>query len=205
MRLILASRNSGKLEEIKNIFEGSGIKIVGMNEVRVAGQAKEDGETFLTNAYKKAKFVKEQFPGDWVAADDSGLCVLALGDRPGVHSARWAGENASEEEIMHFLLKEMARVPVGKRQAYFKTVAVLFSPGDSYDIFTGKIRGEIALQPWGKIRPGMQYDPVFIPDGRDSTFAEIPLEIKNLFSHRSQAFAKVRKHLESYQKINSKK
>lgn len=205
MRLILATRNQGKLEEVKGIFAGSEIEIIGTKEAGAVGEAEEDGHTFLDNAYKKARFVKKQFPHDWVAADYSGLCVRALGDRPGVHSARWAGEKASTEEITHFLLKEMSHIPVGKRQAYFEMIAVLFSPSDGYDIFSGKVRGEIALQSWGKIRPGMPYDPVFIPDGRDCTFAEMPLEIKNSLSHRAQAFKELRQHLENCQQISLSK
>ena len=134
-----------------------------------------------------------------MAADGSGLFVKGLNGRPGVHSARWAGECASTEEIMKFTLKKMAGIPVGKRQAYMETLTVLFPPGTRHGFwdFQGILRGEVALQPCGKIRPGMPYDPIFIPDRRDSTLAELPVEIKNEISHRAKAFKMLKDFLEN--------
>ncbi len=204
MRVILATRNPGKLEEVKNIFSGSGIEIVGMEEAGAVGEGKEDGDTLVDNACKKARFVKEQFPKEWVVADDTGLFVRALNSKPGVHSARWAGENVTTLEITRFLLAKMAWVPAGKRHAYFETVTALFSPEpeNDYFIFSGRVSGVIALQVWGKAKPGMPYDPVFIPDGRDCTFAEMSPEEKNFLSSRGRAFRTMKEFLESYLKLD---
>lgn len=204
MRVILATRNQSKLEEVQNIFFGSNIEIVGMAEVGAVGEAKEDGTTLFDNACKKARFVRSMFPQYWVAADDSGLFVEALSGRPGVHSARWMGEQVTTEEITHFILKKMARVPMGKRQAYMETVSVLFSPEPRQDFFffSDKIKGEIAIEIWGLAKPGMPYDPVFIPDGRDRSFGETPVEVKNTLSHRSKAFTQMRDFLVNIRKYN---
>lgn len=187
MKIIFATHNAGKVKEIADILSGLNIEIVSADDAGVTEDVVEDGDTFEANALKKAVFVGEK-TGEWVMADDSGICVRALGGAPGIYSARWAGEGAPPEKVVEKILTEMKDVPEGKRDAWFETVAVLRAPDAWLWSFRGVVEGEIVTEPRGEFRPKLPYDIVFQPLGFDKTFAEMTSEEKNQLSHRGRAF-----------------
>jgi XTP/dITP diphosphohydrolase len=155
----------------------------------------ENGRTYLENALKKAK-VYADFTGEAVLADDSGLEVDSLNGEPGIHSARYAGPDATDEENYLKLLKKMEGIPPEKRGAGFRCVLVLYRPGGRYASFEGLWRGMIHTKPLGN--KGFGYDPVFfLPDQR-LTAAELPPEMKNALSHRAQALDLFRTWLQNH-------
>ena len=190
MKLIFATHNQGKVEEIKKIFGDLDIDILSADEAGISEDVVEDGKTFEENSLKKARFINEKTK-EWTMADDSGICVKALGGAPGIYSARWAGENASGEEWVRFLLMKMKEIPEGKRDAWFETCAVLIAPDGRYWTFVGKVEGKIITKSIGVAHPRLPYDSVFIPVGYDKTFSEISSEEKNALSHRGRAFRKL--------------
>lgn len=153
----------------------------------------EDGETFFENALKKAQSVSK-YTGQTVIADDSGLEVRSLGGKPGVHSARYSGNNATDKENNRKLLTELKDIPMEKRDAAFRCVLVLYRPDGSYDYFEGKLEGMIAFEPEGE--EGFGYDPVFIVPRYGCTVAQLSLEVKNSISHRARALKKLKKSLQ---------
>jgi len=189
--LVLATRNRGKITELRGLLSGFDINIRGLDEFDPIPEVKEDGRTFEENAYKKAYFTANAL-GVPALADDSGLAVRALGGEPGVHSARYAGANASDEEKYNKLLKEME----GKtdRSAYFECAIVIALPAGSSMTFTGRCEGAITLEPMGN--EGFGYDPIFLYPPLNLTFAQIPLEEKNRISHRGKAMAKLKEEFE---------
>ncbi len=194
-KLIFATHNNGKLEEMRQILSGLPLEVISAEEAGVFEDPEETGETFAENALLKAKFVTAQ-TGEWSVADDSGLCIAALNGQPGVKTARWAGKGASGKELVEFTIQKLFGVPENKRQAYFESVAALVGPNGEEQIFTGKIAGSIALAPMGEAHEKLPYDAVFIPEGSDATFAQIPAEVKNAMSHRGLAFKQLRNWLE---------
>jgi XTP/dITP diphosphohydrolase len=154
----------------------------------------EDGNSFLENALKKAMVVSE-CTGETVLADDSGLEVEALGGAPGIHSARYAGEDANDEKNIQKLLDDMKNIASENRGAIFRCSLVLYSADGRYETFEGCWKGRIAEKPVG--RSGFGYDPVFFLPGEKMTAAELPPEVKNRISHRAQAIAKLK---ESFRK-----
>lgn len=192
MKIVFASRNEGKVKEIKNMLEGMHIELVSLNNYKNVPDIVEDGESFLQNALKKAKTVSE-ITGEIVLADDSGLQVEALGGEPGIHSARYAGSKASDEENNNKLLAKLKGVPREARDAYFCCVLVIYKPGGTYYSFEGKWRGIIIDDKRGD--NGFGYDPIFYVPELKKTAAELPPEIKNIVSHRGQAFAKLKEGL----------
>jgi XTP/dITP diphosphohydrolase len=152
----------------------------------------EDGKSFLENAHKKARVVSER-TGETVLADDSGLEVDALGGAPGVHSARYAGEDANDEKNMRKLLDDMRDVAYENRGATFRCVLVLYAADGGCETFEGHWRGRIAEEPAGQ--GGFGYDPVFFLPEEGITVAQLPAEKKNRISHRAQAIAKLRSRL----------
>ena len=195
MKLIFASQNEGKLIEMRQIVADFDIEVLSAKEAGVIEDVVEDKETFEDNSEKKARFVSEQ-TGEWAIADDSGICIEALGCRPGVYTARWAGEGASGDDLVRHTLEQMKDIPEGKRQAYFETAAVLISPTGEKYVFTGRVQGRLALAPQGIPRPKLPYDLIFIPEGHDRTFAEMSDDEKNALSHRGEAFRKFKVFLE---------
>jgi XTP/dITP diphosphohydrolase len=155
----------------------------------------EDGETFFENALKKARAVSEH-TGQVVIADDSGLEVDFLGGRPGVHSSRYSGPDATDENNNEKLLRELAGVPEEKRGAAFKCVLVLYKPEGSFESFEGKMAGKITVTPAGT--EGFGYDPVFYVTEYNKTVAELKPEVKNTISHRAEAFGKLKKSLQQH-------
>ncbi len=208
MRLVFATHNQGKIKEMRAILAGLALEILGMDDVGIFEDVVEDGKTFEENALKKVKFVLEKCKDigcpkghpmsiqPWIVADDSGLCIRALGGDPGVYSARWAGEEASGEEIVRFTLEKLKDVPEGKREAHFECVLALVSPAGETWFFHGRVHGAIALKPRGAPHPKLPYDAIFIPNGYETTFAEMPLDDKNRLSHRGMAFRKLREFFE---------
>ena len=190
MKIIFATHNQGKVEEIREILKDFDVEILSADEAGVKEDVVEDGKTFEENALKKANFIGER-TGEWAMADDSGICVKVLDGAPGIYSARWAGENTPGEEWVRYLLAKMKDIPEGKRDAWFESVAILRAPDGKYWAFVGKVEGSIALEPRGKAHPRLPYDVVFIPEGDDRTFGEMSAEEKNSLSHRGRSFRKL--------------
>ena len=187
-QLLFATSNVHKLEEIRAMMP-EGFEITGLKDVGFTGIIPETGSTFEENALIKSKFVHHLFGGQ-VMSDDSGLEVEALGGRPGVLSARFAGEGASDQENYNLLLKEMKGET--NRKARFVAVISLIYNNIEY-FFRGEIHGRIAHEARGQ--NGFGYDPVFIPDGFDQTFGELPPRVKNRLSHRAIATRKLAEFL----------
>jgi XTP/dITP diphosphohydrolase len=184
--LLVATRNSGKLREIRGLLGPSGVHAVGLADLPEAPDVEEDANTFLGNARKKAWALAEA-TGLPVLADDSGLTVEALAGRPGVHSARFAGPSASDEENNRKLLAELAGVPPARRRAAFVCAMVLAVPGRGEHCTEGRLEGSILAAPRGT--GGFGYDPLFLVDGTGCALAELDLETKNRLSHRGRALA----------------
>ena len=189
-KVILATSNKHKFFEIKNILlpEELGIELIFGGEL-VDGAPAETGSTFFENALIKARFYgqKTNMPS---LADDSGLVVPALGGKPGIMSARFAGEGCTYEDNNRKLLRMMESLPDEMRGAKFVCVAVLWLPGGEVFSTKGELHGKITREPRGT--GGFGYDPVFeLPDGR--TVAELSPQEKNAISHRAKAFKKMRK------------
>ena len=184
MELVVATRNAGKLKEIRRLLESRGIRVRGLEEFPGVPDVVEDGQTFAENAVKKAEAVA-QFTSLPCLADDSGLVVDALQGRPGVHSARFSGAEADDQSNNRKLLDEMAAVPEMQRQAAFCCVMALCMPGQSPHLFQGRVNGAILERQQGD--GGFGYDPLFWLPGYNCTMAELPLDTKNQVSHRGQA------------------
>lgn len=180
---------------MKNILAGLSWEILSAAEAGITEEPVEDGENFAANALLKAQFVAK-LTGEWTVADDSGLCVEALGGAPGVFSARWAGENATGEEKADKILRELANMPEEKRSAYFETSLALIAPDGRQRIFSGRIDGKIINERRGNLHHHhLPYDAIFIPNGWEKTFAEVTDEEKNAVSQRGQAFRCLKKFL----------
>jgi XTP/dITP diphosphohydrolase len=192
MKIVFASGNEGKVREIREMLEGMKIDLVSLNNYTHVPEIVEDGKSFLENALKKAKIISE-FTGETVLADDSGLQVDALGGEPGIYSARYAGEKATDEENNAALLVKLKNISQEKRTAFFRCVLVLYRRDGSYDYFEGKWNGQIIDERRGN--NGFGYDPIFFVPELKKTAAELPAEIKNKVSHRGQAFAQLKKTL----------
>jgi len=196
MKLIFATHNPGKVNEMQDILSGSSIEVISAEQAGIMEDVVEDGRTLAENALKKARFVAKK-SRQWSIADDTGLFIRALKGQPGIYSARWAGENSTDEDKYEKVLKELAGTPVDKRQVYFETVVALVTTSGKVLTFSGKIDGSISQTPRGKIRPKLPYDNIFIPAGYDLTFAEMSDEEKNNLSHRGKAFRQLKEYLKS--------
>lgn len=188
MKLLVATGNKGKLKEICRLLEHSGVEVVGLDQLDDPPEVVEDGSSFEENACKKAREMAE-FCGFLTLADDSGLVVKALGGAPGVHSARYAGEQGDDAANNAKLLQEMADIPDEKRQAAFHCVMALAFPDGECRTFSGKVEGLIMRGERGA--GGFGYDPLFMVPEYGKTMAELPLDIKNRISHRGTALRQV--------------
>jgi XTP/dITP diphosphohydrolase len=186
--LLVATRNQHKLREIRTIL-GARFEVADLSILPTMDEVEETGTSFEENADLKAVAASQLFEG-WVIADDSGLEVDALGGSPGVYSARFAGETASDSENNALLLKNLKEVPEQERRARFRCVIVLARVGRKLAVFSGVVEGLIASSPRG--REGFGYDPLFIPDGFSETFGELPVATKNRLSHRARALNQLR-------------
>ncbi len=191
--LLVATRNAHKTEEIQRIL-GPQFNVTDLADHPEIPHIAESGTTFQENAILKAVAVSKRMPG-FVIADDSGLEVEALGGAPGVHSARYAGMNATDQEKTDKLLEELTRVGATKnaRRARFRCVLALACKGNVLGAFEGIIKGQIADRPRGS--HGFGYDPIFMPEGFQQTFGELGLAEKNQLSHRARALERLRTFL----------
>jgi len=187
--IVLATRNRHKGAEVAALLEGLGVTIRTLDEFPQAPEVVEDGATCEANAVKKAREIAAA-TGLPAVADDTGLEVDALGGRPGVYAARYAGEQATYEDNCRKLIQELFGVPPGKRTARFITVAALAFPVDGVRVTTGELCGTITDAPVGS--KGFGYDPVFFVTELGKTLAELSPEEKNRISHRAKAFAQLR-------------
>ncbi len=185
MEIVLATKNTDKMREIKGIMKG--VKFLSPKNLP---EVEENGKVLCENAILKAETIAD-YTGEMALADDSGLEVEALGGMPGVMSARFAGEKVSYAENNRKLLKLMKGVT--KREAKFRCVMALASPGTKTIVREGICRGRIAEKPRGKY--GFGYDPVFLISGYNKTFAELAPSVKNSISHRAKALKKLYKVL----------
>lgn len=192
MKLVIASRNKKKIEELKRILKDLDITILSVNDFPNLEEVIEDGKTFDENALKKARYVCQK-TGLPALADDSGVEVEALGGQPGVKSARYAGDSATDEDNLKKLLKELEGIPFDKRNAQFVCcIALVFPEGEEY-LFWGYVKGKISEVPRGS--QGFGYDPVFIPDAFQITFAEMKPHEKDRLSHRKKAVDRLKEFL----------
>ena len=183
--LLLGTRNPGKVIEITSILADSGWSFSSLQEFPDVGEAEENFVTFAENAIAKAQFYASA-TGLCALADDSGLEVAALRGAPGVFSARYAGKDASDADRRALLLSELAKTGDPKPRARFVAVVAIATPScEVLNVFEGICEGVITFAPRGT--GGFGYDPLFIPDGHNQTFAELPDTIKNQISHRARA------------------
>ena len=182
MKIVLASHNKGKIREIKEILKEH--EIIGMNEAGFTGEIEETGTTFYDNALIKVKTVSDKLKLP-VLADDSGLIVYSLNGEPGVYSARYAGENATDEKNNAKLLKNMSIFKDGDRDAEFRSVVVLLLPSGEVLSGEGTVKGRILEKEKGT--NGFGYDPLFYCFELDKSFGEATEEEKNSVSHRYRA------------------
>lgn len=184
MKLVFATNNKHKLEEISRLLQGKH-DIISLEQIGCHDEIPEDYDTLQDNALQKARYVKEHYGYDCFA-DDTGLEIEALNNRPGVYSARFAGPAKNAEANMKKVLEEMQGVK--NRKARFRTVIALIIDNREY-LFEGQVEGEILTEKQGNT--GFGYDPIFRPDGFQCSFAEMGMDEKNQISHRGRATQKL--------------
>jgi len=201
MKLLFATTNRGKLDELEALVAGLPFEVVSLRDVEHIDVV-EDRETLEENAIKKARAYAEKL-GIATLGDDTGLCVDALNGAPGVHSARYGGvtdEGALGDATARYrannerLLRELQEVPLEKRGAEFRTALCLIVPGKELVVVNGVVRGRIALAPRGE--KGFGYDVLFEVPELGKTFGELAADVKNRISHRGRAFEALKPHLE---------
>jgi XTP/dITP diphosphohydrolase len=187
VRLLLATRNAGKLAELRRLLDSAvpGVEVVGLADVDSFPEAPETGATFAENALLKAREAV-RYTGLPAVADDSGLTVDALNGMPGVLSARWAGRHGADDENTALLLGQIADVPDERRGAAFVCAAALVTPDGGEHVLEAQWRGRVIREKRGT--NGFGYDPVFVPEGLEVTSAELEPAEKDARSHRGQAF-----------------
>jgi XTP/dITP diphosphohydrolase len=187
-RLLLATRNKGKLAELRRMLESAvpGVEVVGLGDVEEYPEAPETGATFADNALLKAREAA-RYTGLPAVADDSGLTVDALNGMPGVLSARWSGRHGDDDANTALLLGQIADVPDERRGGAFVCAAALVTPDGTERVLERQWRGSVIREKRGS--NGFGYDPVFVPEGLDVTSAELEPAEKDARSHRGQAFA----------------
>lgn len=179
MKIILATNNAGKVNELKSKLN---TEVFSLKDLNVDIDIIEDGETLYDNALIKAKAIAKLFPNDIIIADDTGLFVKALNFEPGVYSARYAGEDCSSEDNIDKMLENLKEIE--DRSAYFETVIVVYKENKYYD-YSGKLHGSITRKRHGD--DGFGYDSIFYTDIYKKTLAQISKEEKNNISHRAKA------------------
>ncbi len=192
MKIHFASGNAHKAAELQLLADASGVPVEIVSARASGGMppVEEDTGTFEGNAIKKARALQAKVaPDSWVLADDSGLCVDALGGGPGVESAYYAGPQGDGAANLAKLVATLRDVPADRRGAHFLCVLVLLGPAGTKQVFTGRCEGRLLDEPRGG--GGFGYDPLFVPDGHDASFAELGESVKNRISHRARAFAEL--------------
>lgn len=189
-QLIFATHNAHKADEVKAIV-GNLFEVKNLSDINFFDEIPETGNTFKENAFQKVKYLHDKLNCNCFA-DDSGLSVDALNGEPGIFSARYAGEPSNSQRNTEKLLDALKNI--SNRKAQFTCVIAVILDGQSH-FFEGVIHGTITETPYGE--GGFGYDPIFIPDGYDKTFAELPADIKNKISHRAIALEKFKQFLNS--------
>ena len=186
VQLVLATRNAKKLAELDRLLAGAGldVEILGSAVFSDLPEIEETGSTFAENSLIKARAVAAH-TGLIAIADDSGLCVDALNGQPGIYSARWAGQGATDESNVDLVLEQIREVEPARRTAHFACAAALVLPSGEEYVVHGQVNGVLLTQRRGV--GGFGYDPIFLPDGFDITTAEMTSEQKDAISHRGQA------------------
>jgi XTP/dITP diphosphohydrolase len=184
-KLLVASKNKKKIKELKEILEPAGMKVLTSDDIGELPDVEETGKTFEENAILKASEIA-RLTDNYVFADDSGLEVEALNNAPGIYSARYAGDGASDQDRIDKLLKELGSSL--NRNARFVCVIAISDKNGNAQTFRGEVYGRIIEKQRGC--SGFGYDPVFVPNGYNETFAELSSEIKNKISHRGNALKK---------------
>ena len=189
-KIIFASKNEGKVKEVRQILNEINAEIISLNDVGFKEEFPEAAGTFEGNAKIKAKAIYDRFNLPTIA-DDSGIVAFQLGNEPGVYSARYAGANATDGENNLKLLERLKSFPEPHNGKFICAAVYYF--GADFIVAMGEIVGTIIKQPRGT--NGFGYDPLFLPDGYDKTTAELPPEIKNKISHRFRAFNQLKRYL----------
>jgi len=192
MKIFLASGNAHKALEFQTLADASDLPLQIFPASAAGGMPPviEDAGTFEGNARKKVRALHARLPaGTWALADDSGLCVEALGGAPGVESAYYAGPQGDSAANLRKLVAAMRGVPEAARRAHFACVLLLAGPGGAEHVFEGRCDGRLLYDPRGGA--GFGYDPLFVPDGYTETFAELGEAVKNALSHRGRAWAQL--------------
>jgi XTP/dITP diphosphohydrolase len=187
-KLVIASRNDHKIEEMRRILEQAGFdwELVGTSQFPGLPDIEETGATFAANAMLKARGVSE-FTGLPAIGDDSGLCVDALNGMPGILSARWSGSHGNDSANLELLLAQISQVPADRRNASFVCAAAYVNPDGTEFVVEGEMNGSLITTALGE--NGFGYDPIFIPQGHQVTSAQMSSEEKDAISHRGKALA----------------
>ncbi len=193
--VVIATRNEKKFKELKRLFHSSRVKILSLKDFPQVPEVTEDGRTFTANAIKKA-IIASRYTDKVILSDDSGLEVDALKGRPGVHSARYAGPEKDDDLNMEKLLKVLRGKPQKRRQARFKCVVAIAKRGGVLNLVEGVCEGRIGFAKKGTT--GFGYDPVFIPEGKKKTFAQLGPKTKDRLSHRAKALRKAKSFIQIY-------
>lgn len=194
-KLLLATRNKGKIEEFKRILDAiapGAVELVGLDAFPDLHDVDETGKTFEENALLKAREMS-QATGLPAIADDSGLCIDALNGDPGIFSARWAGSHGDDLANIEKVLEQLRDVPDSKRQAHFTCVAALYLPGGESHCEEGQFKGWILREPIGE--QGFGYDPIFRPDGLEVSSAQLSAQAKDAISHRGKSLRAISPHV----------
>ncbi len=195
IELLVATRNAGKLREIKELLRDMDIKVTSLADYGSMPAIEEDGVTFQQNAIKKAATIA-LYAHRLTLGEDSGLEVKVLGNQPGVYSARYSGPKATDAKNNRKLLESLRNVPLKKRQARYRCAAVLADDKKIVAVESGSCSGVIALRPKGK--NGFGYDPLFLIPKYQKTFGELDAAIKAKMSHRARALKKIKRSLKKY-------
>lgn len=195
LTVLVASANRGKVSEYNSLLDGLDIELLSVQDAGVSGDVEETGTTYEENARLKAVTCAER-SGLVTLADDSGLEVDALYGEPGVRSARYAGEGASDSQRVAYLLRKLEGVPHEQRTARFVCVIAIATPAGEVIFCHGECHGYIVMEPRGD--RGFGYDPAFLVPDLDATMAELPPEVKNRISHRGRAAAAAREVLQEF-------
>jgi len=195
LRVLIASANQGKVAEYQELLAGLDCELLSLGDVGIFGDIAETGDTYDQNARLKAVECAAR-SGLLTLADDSGLEVEALGGEPGVRSARYAGEHASDRQRVAYLLEKLSDVPAERRGARFVCVIAIATPAGEVTFCRGECPGMIVTEPRGE--RGFGYDPAFLLTGLGLTMAELPPDIKNQLSHRGRAVVSARQVLRQF-------
>lgn len=193
MKIILATKNKGKVADFEKLTENMNIEVISFLDEEINfPDVVEDGETFEENSVKKALEIAK-YTGMITVSDDSGLCVEALDGSPGIYSARYSGENATDSTNIDKLLEEMKNIPQGERQAKFVSVVSIAKPDGTVQSFRGEVEGEIIFERKGT--NGFGYNPVFFSYELEKTFGEATMEERVTVSHRARAFRELKEEV----------